>query len=392
MPSSASKGVEHGSVQSRGMSNFQLSPPPRTLLGPGPSEVPERVLKAASLPPVGYLDPFFVDLMKRVQEQLRSLFLTENRYTFTVTGAGTAAMECAIDNLCEPGDTVVCCVHGFFGDRMRQMYERAGVNLHVVSAPWGQPIGLDHLKKTLDTLDKVHLVSVVHGETSTGVHQDIKAFAECVRPTGALLLVDTVASLGGVEFRTDEWGIDCVYTGSQKCLSAPPGLSPITFSDRAISKIKARKTPPKSWYLDVLLNWKYWDDVPGYHHTGSIQTMYALHEALNCLQDEGLENRWIRTHETAKVLYSKLEELGFKLFVEPEHRLSTLTTALLPQGLEEGPLRKQLLLEHHIEVAGGLGELAGKAWRIGLMGHSCREDSVHRFHQVLSGMLSATGV
>jgi alanine-glyoxylate transaminase / serine-glyoxylate transaminase / serine-pyruvate transaminase len=361
-------------------------------MGPGPSEVPERVLKAGSLPAVGYLDPSFVELMKVVQKQLRYLFKTDNRYTMTITGAGTAAMECAIDNLCVPGDTVVCCVHGFFGDRMRQMYERANVDLHVVTAPWGQPIDLDTLGQTLDKLDKVHLVSVVHGETSTGVRQDIQAFSELVKPTGALLLVDTVASLGGVEFRTDDWGVDCVYTGSQKCLSAPPGLSPITFSDRAIEKIKNRKSPPKSWYLDVLLNWKYWDANPGYHHTGSIQTMYALHEALNLLQEEGLENRWERTTKTAEVLYSKLQNLGFKLFVAPENRLPTLTTTLLPEGTEEGPLRKTLLLEHNIEVAGGLGELAGKAWRVGLMGHSCREESVHKLHQVLSGLLASAGV
>ena len=233
---------------------------------------------------------------------------------------------------------------------------------------------------------------MVHGETSTGVRQNIKAIADRVKPTGALLLVDTVASLGGVEFRTDEWGVDCVYTGAQKCLSAPPGLRPITFSDRAIEKIKARKTPPKSWYLDVLLNWKYWDETPGYHHTGSIQTMYALHEALNLLAEEGLENRWARTQKTADLLYTKLEDLGFKLFVDAEHRLPTLTTTLLPEGVEEAPLRKKLLLEHNIEVAGGLGDLAGKAWRVGLMGHSCREESVNRLHQVLSEMLAGAGV
>ena len=282
----------------------------RILLGPGPSEVPRRVLNAGSLPAVGYLDPTFIELMKTVQQQLRGLFLTKNRYTMTITGAGTAAMECAIDNLCEPGDTVVCCVHGFFGDRMRQMYERAGVDLHLVRAEWGKPIDLNELRATLATLRKVHVVSVVHGETSTGVLQDIEAFSKVVEPTGALLLVDTVASLGGVEFRTDDWKVDCVYTGSQKCLSAPPGLSPITFSDRAVEKIKNRKTPPKSWYLDMLLNWKYWDDQPGYHHTGSIQNMYALHEALNLLEEEGLEKRWQRTLETAAFLYQKLEELG----------------------------------------------------------------------------------
>lgn len=374
------------------MGKFQLAPPQRILLGPGPSEVPRRVLNAGSLPAVGYLDPTFIELMKTVQQQLRGLFLTKNRYTMTITGAGTAAMECAIDNLCEPGDTVVCCVHGFFGDRMRQMYERAGVDLHLVRAEWGKPIDLNELRATLATLRKVHVVSVVHGETSTGVLQDIEAFSKVVEPTGALLLVDTVASLGGVEFRTDDWKVDCVYTGSQKCLSAPPGLSPITFSDRAVEKIKNRKTPPKSWYLDMLLNWKYWDDQPGYHHTGSIQNMYALHEALNLLEEEGLEKRWQRTLETAAFLYQKLEELGFRMLVAPENRLPTLTTAILPEGLEEAPLRKKLLTDYNIEVAGGLGELAGKAWRIGLMGHSCRQESVTELHRILSELLNGAGV
>ena len=374
------------------MPNFQLAPPQRILLGPGPSEVPRRVLNAGSLPAVGYLDPTFIELMKVVQEQLREMFLTRNRYTLTITGAGTAAMECAIDNLCEPGDTVVCCVHGFFGDRMRQMYERANVNLHLVTAPWGEPIDLENLKSTLGSLEKVDLVSVVHGETSTGVVQDVKALAEVVKPSGALLLVDTVASMGGVEFRTDEWGVDVVYTGSQKCLSAPPGLSPITFSDRAVEKIKNRKTPPKSWYLDLMLNWKYWDDTPGYHHTGSIQNMYALHEALNLLQEEGLENRWKRTKETAELLYQKLENLGFRMLVKSEHRLPTLTTAILPEGVEEGPMRKTLLTKYNIEVAGGLGDLAGKAWRVGLMGHSCRKESVHELHRVLSELLRGVTV
>lgn len=366
------------------MHDFQLSPPPRILLGPGPSEVPRRVLNANALPAVGYLDPSFVELMKVVQSQLRSLFLTENRHTFTITGPGTAAMECAIDNLAEPGDTVICCVHGFFGDRMRQMLERAHVNLHVVSTPWGQPTDLEQLKEALKKQPDAALVTVVHGETSTGVVQDIKALAEVVRPTGALLLVDTVASLGGVEFRADEWGVDCAYTGSQKCLSAPPGLSPITFSERAMEKIRRRSTPPKSWYLDVLLNWKYWDSPPGYHHTTCIQGMYALHQSLNLLLEDGLPKRWEHTQTVAAELYRVLQERGFQLFVAPEHRLPTLTTALLPEGIAEGPLRQRLLTEFNIEVAGGLGELAGKAWRIGLMGHSCRKESV----EILAGVLN----
>lgn len=366
------------------MREFQLAPPHRLLLGPGPSEVPRRVLNAGALPAVGYLDPTFIELMNVVQGQLRRLFLTENQHTMTITGPGTAAMECAIDNLAEPGDTVICCVHGFFGDRMRQMFERSNVNLHVLAGPWGEPTDLDRLGQLLEQNPGTDLVTVVHGETSTGVVQDIAALSQRVRTTGALLLVDTVASLGGVEFRTDAWGVDCAYTGSQKCISAPPGLSPITFSPRAIDKIKRRRTPPKSWYLDVLLNWKYWDSPPAYHHTGSIQTMYALHEALNILEEEGLEARWARTSETATILYQTLEGLGFQMFVKPEHRLPTLTTALLPEGHAEAPLRQKLLTEHNIEVAGGLGELAGKAWRIGLMGHSCRKESV----EILAGVLS----
>jgi alanine-glyoxylate transaminase/serine-glyoxylate transaminase/serine-pyruvate transaminase len=323
--------------------------------------------------------------MKVVQGQLRDLFLTSNHHTLTITGPGTAAMECAIDNLAEPGDTVICCVHGFFGDRMRQMFERANVHLHVLSGSWGQPTDVDRLADLLKRNPDTSLVSVVHGETSTGVVQDIAGLSEVVSPTGALLLVDTVASLGGVEFRTDDWKVDCAYTGSQKCLSAPPGLSPITFSERAVEKVRRRRTPPKSWYLDLLLNWKYWDTPPAYHHTGSIQTMYALHEALNMLFQEGLQARWKRTRETASFLYENLENLGFRLFVDPQHRLPTLTTALLPEGYAEGPLRQKLLLEHHIEVAGGLGELAGKAWRIGLMGHSCRRESV----EILAGVLTS---
>ena len=337
---------------------------------------------------MGYLDPSFIELMHVVQEQLRGLFLTRNKHTMTITGPGTAAMECAIDNLAEPGETVICCVHGFFGDRMRQMLERSHVDLHVLSGTWGEPTDLGRLEELLTKHPDTALVTVVHGETSTGVRQDIKALSEITRRTGALLLVDTVASLGGVEFRTDDWQVDCAYTGSQKCLSAPPGLSPITFSQRAFEKIRHRRTPPKSWYLDVLLNWKYWDTPPAYHHTGSIQTMYALHEALNMLGEEGLENRWKRTSETAEFLYQTLEGLGFRLFVPPQDRLATLTTAILPEGMAEGPLRQKLLAEHHIEVAGGLGELAGKAWRIGLMGHSCRKDSVEILGGVLAKMLT----
>lgn len=369
------------------MQEFKLAPPTRILLGPGPSEVAKRVLEAGSLPAVGYMDPFFIELMQQVQHKLRKVFLTENLHTLTITGPGTAAMECAIDNLAEPGDTVICCIQGYFGERMYQMLERAKANIIRMESPWGQACDLERLSHLLKKNPKTSLVTMVQGETSTGVCQDIKALSQVVKPSGALLLVDTVASLAGVEFRTDAWEVDCAYSGSQKCISAPPGLSPITFSPRAIEKIKSRQTPPQSWYLDLLLNWKYWDKPPAYHHTGSIQNMYALYEALNMVLEQGLETRWQHTAATAASLYKVLEKHGFSFFVAKEHRLATLTTAILPQGKPEGPLRQQLLVDYDIEVAGGLGELGGKAWRIGLMGHSCRQESVSLLDSALGKIL-----
>ncbi len=349
--------------------SFQLSPPERILLGPGPSNVPPRVLAAMALPTVGYLDPSYLKLMEEVQRQLRYLFQTQNEATFAVTGAGTAAMECALYNLVEPGDKVVCCIHGYFGDRMRQMLERVGADLTVVNSPWGQPTDLKALEKELDG---AKLVTVVHGETSTGVIQDIAALSKLVKSHGALLLVDTVASLAGAEFRTDEWKVDVVYTGSQKCLSAPPGISPITFGPQAMERIQNRKTPCSSWYLDVGLNLKYWNRPAAYHHTGPINLTYALHEALKLLEEEGLENRWKRTRETAAHLYQSLEGLGLKMVVAPEHRLPTLTTVFAPEGVKEAEVRGKLMADYGIEIAGGLGDFAGRAWRVGLMGHSCQ--------------------
>lgn len=353
--------------------SFQLSPPERILLGPGPSNVPPRVLSAMSLPTVGYLDPTYLALMEELQRQLRYLFQTKNEATFAVTGAGTAAMECAIYNLVEPGDKVVCCIHGYFGDRMRQMLERVGADLVVVESPWGQPTNLEALEKELPG---AQLVTVVHGETSTGVVQDIAALSQRVKSHGALLLVDTVASLGGAEFRTDEWKVDAVYTGSQKCLSAPPGISPITFGPEAVRKIENRKTPCSSWYLDVGLNLKYWKRPAAYHHTGPINLTYALHEALKLLEEEGLETRWKRTQETAAHLYASLEELGLKLVVAESDRLPTLTTVFAPEGVNEAEVRGRLMTDYGIEIAGGLGAFAGRAWRVGLMGHSCQRRHV----------------
>ncbi len=366
------------------MRTFQFDPPQRILLGPGPSEVPSRVLAALARPTVGYLDSSYLELMEHLQEQMRYLFQTQNEATFAITGAGTAAMECAIYNLVEPGDSVVCCVHGFFGDRMRQMYERVGADLHLVTAPWGHPINPDDVAKKLKELGSASLVSIVHGETSTGVMQQVAPVAKLAREHGALVLVDTVASLGGTEFKTDEWGVDCVYTGSQKCLSAPPGISPITFSQRAMEKIGRRQKPCSSWYLDVELNLKYWRRPAAYHHTGPINLGYALYEALAMLEEETLEGRIAHIRQVAEQLWQGLEELGLKLVVAPEHRLPTLTTVLAPEGVNEAEIRTQLMAEYGIEIAGGLGDFKGKAWRVGLMGLSAQ----HRHVKLLLSALN----
>lgn len=371
---------------------FRFDPPQRVLLGPGPSIVPARVLSALARPTVGYMDPTYLGLMERLQEQLRWLFQTENRTTFAVTGSGSAAMECAIMNLVEPGERALCCVHGFFGERMRLMLERAGAQVTVVEAPWGEPIDPAAVDQAMSDISGASLLTVVHGETSTGVVQDVRELARIARRHGALLLVDTVASLGSVPFLTDEWGVDAVYTGSQKCLSAPPGISPVTFGPHAIGKIRKRKAPVNSWNLDVGLILKYWERPAAYHHTGPINLTYALHEALNLLAEEGLASRAARTEITARALWAGLEAMGLKLVVAAPHRLTTLTTVRSPEGVDEARVRKRLLEEFDIEIAGGLGSLAGKAWRVGLMGASCEFRHVVLLLSALEQLLVEEGV
>ncbi|MGE0489109.1 MAG: alanine--glyoxylate aminotransferase family protein [Vulcanimicrobiota bacterium] len=368
--------------------SFHFDPPERILLGPGPSNVPARVLTAMARPTVGHLDSTYLALMEEVQRLLRLVFKTENEATFAVTGGGTAAMECALYNLVEPGNTVVCCVHGYFGDRMRQMLERAGADLHLVTAPWGQPIDPTDLKATLAKLGRADLVTVVHGETSTGVRQDILPLAELARQYQALILVDTVASLGGVEFETDAWGVDCAYTGAQKCLSAPPGISPITFGPQAMARIERRNKPCSSWYLDVMLNLSYWRRPAAYHHTGPINLTYALYEALKLIEEEGLPRRVAHIQKVAEQLWAGLDELGLPLVVAKEHRLPTLTTVLAPVGVDEASVRHQLMHDYGIEIAGGLGDFKGRAWRVGLMGHSAQSRYVDLLLTGLSKILS----
>ena len=373
------------------MSELVFDPPQRILLGPGPSDVPARVLSALARPTVGYLDRSYVALLDSLQRKLRGLFRTDNEATLAITGPGTAAMEAAIYNVVEPGDTVVCGVHGYFADRMRQMAERCGGAVSVVEGQWGQPVDPAAIKAKLKELGGAKLVTVTHGETSTGVRQPIPEIAAAAREHGALMCVDTVASLGGVEFATDDWAVDIVYTGSQKCLSVPPGISPITFSERAMKVVEARKTPCASWFLDLLGNLTVWRKPNKYHHTGAVNLAYALHEGLRIIEEEGLAARVARVHKTAEALWAGLEAMGLGLIVAPEHRLPTLTTVEVPEGIDEAKVRAELMTRHGIEIAGGLGPFAGKVWRVGLMGASCSERNVMLLLTALEGALASQG-
>ncbi len=373
------------------MTDFILDPPQRVLMGPGPSHVPARVLAALARPTVGYLDASYVALMEALMPQLRWLFGTTNEATFAVTGAGTAAMECAIVNVTERGDRAVCCVHGYFGDRMRQITERVGADVTTVSAPWGTPTNAAAVDAALKAAGGASVVTVVHGETSTGVQQSIPELAEVAHRHGALLVVDAVASLGGVVFDTDGWEADVVYTGSQKCISAPPGISPITFGPRAMARIETRRTPCASWYLDAQLNLTYWRKPHAYHHTGPINLTYALHEALAMMEEEGHKARFARTDTVARALWAGLEGMGVELVVAPEDRLPTLTTVRVPAGVDGARVRMRLMDEQSIEIAGGLGDLQGIAWRIGLMGASCSRQNLTLLLEALENILADEG-
>ena len=370
---------------------FRFDPPSRILLGPGPSVVPPRVLAALARPTVGYLDASYTALMEAVQPMLRRLFRTDNEATFAITGAGTAAMEAAVANTIEPGDVAVACVHGYFGDRLRQILERYGAQVHVVEAAWGKPTDPDAVRAKLAELGGAKVVTVVHGETSTGVQQRIKPVADAAHDHGALLIADTVASLGGAQFETDAWGVDVCYTGSQKCLSVPPGISPITFSPRALKAIEHRKTPCRSWYLDAELNLTYWRQPHKYHHTGPINLTYALYEGLRIIEEEGLADRIARTRKLAEAMWAGLAAMGLELLVAADDRLPTLTTVLAPDGVDEAAVRRTLMADHGIEIVGGLGVLAGRAWRVGLMGASAERRNVLLLLAALENALVAQG-
>ena len=370
----------------------ELVPPDRTLLGPGPSDVHPRVLRAMATPLVGYLDDAYVDVMSDVQALLRYLFQTDNEHTLAVSGTGSAAMEMAFANLVEPGETVLVPSNGYFGDRMGQVAARAGGRIAAVDAPWGEPLDIDAVVEAFEQHDPT-VFGVVHGETSTGVRQPaIEELAAITEEHDAYLVVDTVASLGGVEFRTDDWGADVVYSGSQKCLSAPPGASPITFNDRAVEKVRAREEPVRTWYLDLLDVWDYWTDDPSYHHTGPISTIYALREALRMVAEEGLEARWDRHRTVAGAIKAGIEGMGLSLAPDDAVWLPTLNAVTTPATIDSDAVIETLLAEHGIEIVGGLGDLAGEIFRVGCMGHSARPANAAQFVAAFGGALAAQGL
>ena len=355
-----------------------LIPAERILLGPGPSPVPQRVLRAMAAPTLGHLDPQYLAIMDSTCEMLRQVLRTKNQLTFPVSGTGMAGMECVAVNLVEPGDEVLVCINGVFGARMKDVMERCGAKVHTIEIPWGEVFALDAIAAALQQHPQTKLVGIVQAETSTGAHQPIEGLAKIVHDHGALLMVDVVTSLGGHEVRMDEWEIDAVYGGTQKCLSCPPGLAPVSFSERALAKLDRRKTKPQSWYLDVSMLRKYYTSGVGgarvYHHTAPVNMTYALHEALTIVLEEGLEKRLERHAQMHQRLRAGLEALGMRYI--PKRSLHSLNCIHIRAGADDAEVRRRLLEEYGIEIGAGLGVMAGKAWRIGLMGHGATRRNV----------------
>jgi alanine-glyoxylate transaminase/serine-glyoxylate transaminase/serine-pyruvate transaminase len=368
-----------------------FEPAYKTLMGPGPSNVSPRVLAAMSRPIIGHLDPAFVGLMDEIKGLLRYAFQTENALTFPVSAPGSAGMETCVVNLVEPGDKVIVCQNGVFGGRLRENVERAGGTAVMVEDEWGTAISLQRLEDTLKVHPDAVAVAFVHAETSTGVESDAAAICKLAKAHGCLTIMDTVTGLGGIPVLLDEWGVDAAYSGTQKCLSCPPGLSPVSFSEAALEKIRNRKTKVQSWFLDLSLVMDYWQGEGGrsYHHTAPINAMYALHESLLILQEEGLENAWARHRAMHEKLKAGLEELGIAFLVDEKHRLPQLNSVLIPEHVtdKEAAIRKALLEEHQLEIGAGLGALAGKIWRIGLMGHGASDENIDVCLKALKAVL-----
>lgn len=355
-----------------------FTPPRRILMGPGPSDVYPEVLAALARPTVGHLDPLFIGMMDELKSLLQYAFQTRNEVTMAISAPGSAGMEACFVNLVEPGEKVIVCRNGVFGERMRQNVERLGAVAVLVDNAWGEPVDPARVEQALQANPDAKFLAFVHAETSTGARSDAKALCALAQQYGCLTIVDAVTSLGGVELRVDEWGIDAIYSGSQKCLSCVPGLSPLSFGPKAVAKLQARKTPVPSWFLDQSLVMGYWSGGAkrSYHHTAPVNALYALHEALRVLAAEGLENSWQRHADMHALLRDGLEALGIRFVVDAAHRLPQLNSVHIPAGVDDATVRTRLLEEFNLEIGAGLGELAGKAWRIGLMGYGARRENV----------------
>lgn len=370
-------------------------PPERTLMGPGPSDVHPRLLEATGRPTIGHLDPQFVTLMDEMKGLLQYAFRTENRLTLPISAPGSAGMEAAFVNLVEPGDTVIVCRNGVFGGRMKENVERCGATAIMVEDDWGRPVDANKVEEALKAHPEAGVLAFVHAETSTGARSDAETLCRLARQHDCLSIVDAVTSLAGIPLEVDGWGIDAIYSGTQKCLSAPPGLSPVSFSERAIERIRKRRHPVQSWFLDLNLIMGYWGDGAAtakrsYHHTAPVNALYGLHEALVILTEEGLEESWARHRHMHEALGAGLEAMGLSFVVDAEHRLPQLNSVWAPPGVDEAAVRNQLLEEFHLEIGAGLGDFAGRVWRIGLMGYSARAENVvfclNALEAVLSGM------
>ena len=377
-------------TQSTKKSYEPFNPPKRLLLGPGPSPVDDRVLAAMAAPVLGHLDPLFLQCMDDVQSLLRYVFETENRVTIPISATGSAGMEAALINVIEPGDDVVVCINGVFGERMRDIVGRAGAKAIVVEATWGEPIDANKIEAALKSSSSPRAVALVHAETSTGVLQNLSGLSRMAHQHGALLIVDAVTSLGGHPVGIDRNGIDICYSGTQKCLGAPPGLSPITFNEHALDRIRSRQSKVQSWYLDITMVEKYWGDDRTYHHTAPISMNYALREALRLIYEEGLEARWRRHELNHRALVAGVEAMGLRMAVAPENRLWSLNAVSVPEGVDDARVRARLL-DEDIEIGGGLGPLKGKIWRIGLMGSGSTRQNVLLILDALCRALNAEG-
>ncbi|MGD8912190.1 MAG: alanine--glyoxylate aminotransferase family protein [Candidatus Thiodiazotropha sp.] len=372
------------------MTTPSFNPPVRTLMGPGPSDVHPRILEALSRPTIGHLDPLFIEMMEQTKALLQYAFQTENQLTMPVSAPGSAGMETCFVNLIEPGDKVIVCQNGVFGGRMKENVERCGGTPIMVEDEWGKAVDLAKVEAALEQHSDAVIVAFVHAETSTGARSDTKELVELAHRYDCLTIVDSVTSLGGCELKVDEWGIDTIYSGTQKCLSCTPGISPISFNERALEKVRNRSSKVQSWFLDLNLVMGYWGSGQkrAYHHTAPVNALYGLHEALCILQDEGLENAWDRHIKMHNALKAGLEAMGLTFIVDEAHRLPQLNAVSIPEGADDATVRNRLLNEYNLEIGAGLGALAGKVWRIGLMGHSARAENILLCVSALEAVLS----